>query len=603
MILRHVLENEKPVFSPRQRRPSAQPLLPSLANSITQNRGTRGRWVKVLTVIVGLYWLATLARWAASGKVETALLALRPESCEARGLASLAASAEDERHRVVVRVQPVPAGEPRARNPDNTVLPQSLHPVLAGEYPRLFEGSSSPLPVERSHRQKCITPNTLQLPILPRLEPSEHEPSLFFTACTTPARAVASAPIWQHFMGASESAPAPPCLVTDAQGQGDGKGMASANAAFRKAGLNCLMKDSGRAGERYEVRVLGGVRDAWLESERRRWQDGAPMTEWFAFIDDDTWFTDPQMLRTMLAGYDWREDHFLGSFSETKGNFEAFGKIAYGGAGMILSRSLVRKMQSRIDECSSRFAHIFGGDGLVSHCAALTLGVPLEQVVEEVPALRQMDMKGDASGYLTAGTAPFLTLHHWAGWLDLFPSRDGFSAIRLLSSAVQAVGGPNFLRRWVFDNGAVAVTPGYAITVYRDALTPESLQRTEHTWEGHEPRRPAKPKLEEGKEKLTYYLTSVERLSPDVALLRHTCTSPAVSSGLREIDLLWDVRADQPSWTERLFGGLRATPALPSPRVARAVEAQRARLADELREREDGAFKREKARREVKFEG
>lgn len=45
-----------------------------------------------------------------------------------------------------------------------------------------------------------------------------------------------------------------------------------------------------------------------------------------------------------------------------------------------------------------------------SNCAALARNVPLEQVVEEIPAMRQMDMQGDASGYLTAGTAPFLTL-------------------------------------------------------------------------------------------------------------------------------------------------------------------------------------------------
>jgi len=76
------------------------------------------------------------------------------------------------------------------------------------------------------------------------------------------------------------SLPAPGCVVTDAQGAGDSKGMAKANAEFRRQGLSCTMQESSRVGQRYEMRVLGLIRDAWIESERRRWQEGANLVEW-----------------------------------------------------------------------------------------------------------------------------------------------------------------------------------------------------------------------------------------------------------------------------------------------------------------------------------
>jgi hypothetical protein len=71
------------------------------------------------------------------------------------------------------------------------------------------------------------------------------------------------------------------------------------------------------------------------------------------------------MLLELLAGYNWRDDLILGGFSEAKANYELFGRefhrprrktmrasahlsflagIAFGGAGMVISRSLLRKM-------------------------------------------------------------------------------------------------------------------------------------------------------------------------------------------------------------------------------------------------------------------
>ncbi|POY70193.1 hypothetical protein BMF94_6776 [Rhodotorula taiwanensis] len=215
--------------------------------------------------------------------------------------------------------------------------------------------------------------------------------------------------------------------------------------------------------------------------------------------------------------------------------------------GIIVRRSLLDQMQQRLEECTEKFHGVTGGDGIISNCAALVRKVPLEKVVEEQLAMRQMDIRGDATRYLTDGSAPYLSLHHWTSWLHLIPGVEGTPVINLMTAAANAVGGPTFLRRWVFDNGAVTLSLGYAITVHREALTKDELGRIEWTWEHHEPRKPSRPGLVEGIEKHTYYLSQVEELLPGLHLFRHTSSQPGVVKGIREIDILWDARSELPS--------------------------------------------------------
>ena len=207
---------------------------------------------------------------------------------------------------------------------------------------------------------KCLQPVTHQLPLILKRHPRPYEPTFHFSMCTSPSRAITMAPLWAHFASAptlpssprhpSPSDPnpdrvAPSCLVTDAVGDNDVGAYARADETFAANGLRCRMRTSSRVGARYEMRVLGLLTDAWKESERRRWQDGDRMVEWFVFGDDDTFWVDPEDLKDLLASHDWREDVMLGGFSEAKLNFGNHGKIAYGGAGIVISRTLVRKMQ------------------------------------------------------------------------------------------------------------------------------------------------------------------------------------------------------------------------------------------------------------------
>lgn len=279
----------------KTRRQSQIPLLglsmPIGGETNSTSRRFRNRWVKLVIGSVVVVWGmcyfgsggtgSTVNLWRESifGKVN---------GCEAKGEFS-AWKSEDEQRRLTIRIQPQVDGK-TVENPDNTILSQPFHPILSSQLPSFFDNSSDYLhPPPLSPDESCITPTTHSLPLLAKAPVTSASPTIFFSICTAPERAVTFAPIWKHFMSAPEyisseeeeaSLPAPGCVVTDAQGAGDSKGMAKANAEFRRQGLSCTMQESSRVGQRYEMRVLGLIRDAWIESERRRWQEGANLVEW-----------------------------------------------------------------------------------------------------------------------------------------------------------------------------------------------------------------------------------------------------------------------------------------------------------------------------------
>lgn len=210
-------------------------------------------------------------------------------SCEERGLVTPATNTTEESRRVVIRVRATAPSEPA--HEENSPKNVSLHPFLTASRPILFPGTtdiadfdSTPNPLPNSPVAQCIKPAEHAIDMIPTPHLPPDHPTLFFSACTTPSSVVQFAPVWAHFLGAKPAAmPStlgrrdldtrpPGCVVVDAQGEGDYEGMRLANEALKAAGTGCIMKESSRVGERYEMRVLGLVRDAWIEAERRRWQ-------------------------------------------------------------------------------------------------------------------------------------------------------------------------------------------------------------------------------------------------------------------------------------------------------------------------------------------
>lgn len=179
-------------------------------------------------------------------------------------------------------------GRGRSSHSVNTLSPAPFHPQLSATRASLFTSPNSTRP-----NGDCLVP-THSLPFAPPTAVRPGDSNLFFAYCTTPSRVIQFAPVWNHFLSSPPPSPLwyaddppsrpPGCLVVDAKGQGD-KQLGAANKALKEAGTGCVMRDSSRAGERYEMRVLGLIKDAWEESEARRFDEGrdAVLVEWFVF--------------------------------------------------------------------------------------------------------------------------------------------------------------------------------------------------------------------------------------------------------------------------------------------------------------------------------
>ena len=133
---------------------------------------------------------------------------------------------------------------------------------------------------------------------------------------------------------------------------------------------------------------------------------------------------------------------------------------------------------------------------MASYCAAastISLNATNEEVLERLdtllvidPTLHQVDIRGDGTGFLQAGLL-FTSFHHWASWVDVWPSWHSNSAgdirstIMLMGEAATRIGGDNFGRRYVFEQGEIVVTLGYSVSVYREALNATQLAQVVST--------------------------------------------------------------------------------------------------------------------------
>jgi hypothetical protein len=134
-------------------------------------------------------------------------------------------------------------------------------------------------------------------------------------------------------------------------------------------------------------------------------------------------------------------------------------------------------------DCLDKFGSSFGGDAMVSHCAARVSGVSVQEILTVEDTLHQLDIRGDSTGWFQSGFL-ITSLHHWGSWFTLFPPwmesgiGDQTFGIRLVGKASEAVGGDNFGRRYIFDEGRVVVVVGYSVTIYAVPLTVDDLSKS-----------------------------------------------------------------------------------------------------------------------------
>jgi hypothetical protein len=236
-----------------------------------------------------------------------------------------------------------------------------------------------------------------------------------------------------------------------------------------------------------------------------------PHTEWVAFIDDDTFFPSLATVAHQLRSFDPSHAHYIGAHSEAIWQVETFGHIAFGGAGVFVSKPLLDILMESYEECQSWGEQ--PGDQKLGQCIERFGDTPLTLW----PSLYQMDVTGEPDGVYESGRR-IDSLHHWGSWY----SKD----VVKMSTVAAAAGRKSVLRRWVFDQDEFDVDPdedagtaggtvrtfwvltnGYSIVKYTyDPDTPDeaiNFDHTEKTWEedawGYEHRLgPLRPKEQDG---------------------------------------------------------------------------------------------------------
>ncbi|BGP17555.1 hypothetical protein JCM10213_004096 [Rhodosporidiobolus nylandii] len=345
---------------------------------------------------------------------------------------------------------------------------------------------------------------------------------MLFGIVTTAERAKTMSQLWTHWMVPRHEGDAQPNCLILLSSKEDPQDVRELKDLLEARGLPCGVR-TGKY-ERYEVRVLSMVK------EMRDYADDIDKSiDWFVFNDDDTFWLDIRTLRRLLSKYNPDEEWFVGATTEAQRQLEQFGRMAFGGAGMLVSHALMTAMYTRWDACFDRYKDIFGGDEMITRCAALVTGKTKQTVTTEEKGMHQFDIPGDTTGVLQGGI-PVISMHHFmaSGWVHLFaygsPHTD-MEQITRVRDAAAFLGGDNMFHRYIFGNGKWLLVNGYSLTYFEQPLKKEEMQYMEHTWyEGYTLSFEDRPHILErhdpsGKPaKQTFYIEATEILSPNSAL-------------------------------------------------------------------------------------
>ncbi|KAM0754798.1 hypothetical protein T439DRAFT_321844 [Meredithblackwellia eburnea MCA 4105] len=377
---------------------------------------------------------------------------------------------------------------------------------------------------------------------------------VMFGMSTTPDRVLYSLPVWSHWLPASPQALDPstpavkdlPLVLVLTPPPNPTEEARTREAMDEAQGIGMYIEMRPREADRFETRYFALVEEMWREAQKREAEHGIK-TEWFVFADDDTFYPDFHSLVRMLASFDSESDRLIGALSESTKQVAQWGHIAYGGAGIYLSRALMAKINQpgHWQTCLEKYGGAFGGDAMVSACAALALDKTMPEIITLDDTLHQLDIRGDGTGWFQSGFL-ITSLHHWASWFSLFPpwhesgNGDLRKGITLVGKASKAIGGDNWGRRYIFEDGKVVISLGYSIAVHANPVTEEELDQSEHTWWEFATFHPNRPGLVESVDKRTYYLTGVRILdSQGVARLEHKNREG------ERIDIIYDRRGEQ----------------------------------------------------------
>ncbi|GAA5999777.1 uncharacterized protein JCM10292_003740 [Rhodotorula paludigena] len=302
---------------------------------------------------------------------------------------------------------------------------------------------------------------------------------LMFGIVTTAARASRMSDLWTHWLVSRSVESAPPrCLILLSQEEKE-EDVDKLRRVLRERQISCGIKRSSY--ERYEIRVLSMV-----QGMRGYADEIGARIDWFVINDDDTFWLDMRAVRRMLSTYSPAKQYLVGATTEAYNQLDYFGRMAFGGAGMLFSRGLFSAMESIWSECRELYESAYGGDEMLTSCAARAAGTDKRDIMTEERGLHQLDVLGDTTGVLQGGL-PVLSMHHFlgGGWAHLH----GYSThltdmeqIQRIRDAAAFLGGDNMFQRYVFGDGKWLVVLGYSVTYFEEPLKPANLASMEHTW-------------------------------------------------------------------------------------------------------------------------
>ncbi|KAJ5217025.1 hypothetical protein N7468_010033 [Penicillium chermesinum] len=198
----------------------------------------------------------------------------------------------------------------------------------------------------------------------------------------------------------------------------------------------------------------------WLEANLRA------ETQWACIIDDDTFFPSMHNLVAALDAYDHTKPMYIGSLSEALPQIGTFGLIAFGGAGVFLSRPLLSEITNVYDECERTD---YTGDRRIANCVYMYTSTRL--TVDH--RLHQLDLMPDASGFFESGRELPLSVHHWKSWFK--------ADMPKISMVSDVCGDSCLLRRFHFSDNWI-LTTGFSVVQYSYPYDVKDLTM-EMTWE------------------------------------------------------------------------------------------------------------------------
>lgn len=289
----------------------------------------------------------------------------------------------------------------------------------------------------------------------------------------------------------------------------------------------------------------------------KRMKTAAPLdVRWFMLLNAGTFVTSLDDVLLALEPHDSMQALYMGAVTESKGQRDQYGMLAYGGAGIVLSRPLVDSISTNsksnktallisVNQCL-KIQDMPYGDGLLSMCinrfttAELTI----------LPTFHQTDLVEDISGFLQ-GPLEFATLWNispdanvlFPKWHPVGPESPNPSTyaeeLELFHLSRRILGSQNWGIRYRFGkSGRYVLTNGYSITEFlrppyptnfdirngvegtfwNDNDVEEFTFHVSHGKAGGIKEVPMRHGLREADDKRTYYLRAIE--------MRETQASP-----------------------------------------------------------------------------